>query len=56
MDKNSIYNDKDERMFDIIEGDSGVPLLQVKIGKGKNAYRYMDARDAVNKINKVIKG
>ena len=53
MDNSKIYNEKGERMFDISEED-GVPLLVVKTGRGPGAYRYMDARDAVAKISKVI--
>ena len=54
MDRNSIYNDREERMFDIIKYDDGIPLLEVKTGRGNNAYRYMDARDAIEEINKAI--
>ena len=54
MNRNSIYNEKRERMFDVIKDDDGNPLLQVKTGKGNSAYRYMDARDAVEEISKAI--
>ena len=54
MNRNTIYNDRDERMFDILEDEEGIPKLQVKTGKGKNAYRYMDAKEAVEKITQAI--
>ena len=54
MDRNTIYNDKDERMFDILRADDGEPKIEVKTGKGRNAFRYMDAKEVVKQITKYI--
>ena len=49
MDRQIIYNEKNERMFDVVkEGEA--TLVEVKTGKGGYAYKYMDAIEAIEKI------
>ena len=51
----TVFNRQRERVFDITEDEDGIPLLEIKTGKGKNAFRYIDAGDAIVEIRSVIK-
>lgn len=55
MHRNTIYNEYDERMFDVLSGEDEEPLVEIKVGKGRHAYRYMNAEKVIERISNVIK-
>ena len=38
----TVFNRQRERVFDITEDEDGIPLLEIKTGKGKNHIHWRD--------------
>ena len=46
----AIYNDNNERMFDVTIDEHGIPQVIVKTGSGSRSYRSIMVDDAIAKI------